>query len=367
MANFHEDWGGQAAYVLTLAQALRDAGHRLWVICPADSQLSRRAGQAGIPTFTSCRLRRGLRPFEFWREVRAFAAFLREVEADVVHTHGPPECWRAALACRMFRLRCRHVRTKHNSYRVAAHPANLWLYRRGIDRLVVVAGALKPLLAGLLPPERIDVLHAPVADRFLATADGGPFRAELGISPETPLIGAVGRLAADKGQADILKALKLIRTQHPETMAVFVGEGRELRRLETLATELGVTNRVRFLGARQDVPAITAALDVSVLASTGCDASSTVVKEALAAGVPMVATEVGGIREIIEDGATGRIVPPGDPARLAEAISATLSDRARARSMAAAGREAMKERFSETAAATAQAAIYRRVLQGSTP
>jgi glycosyltransferase involved in cell wall biosynthesis len=227
-----------------------------------------------------------------------------------------------------------------------------------------VASALKPLLGRILPPEEIDVLHAPVADQFFDPPSGAAFRAELGIGPEVPLIGAVGRLVPDKGQADVLRALALLLERHPGVTAVFVGSGPDRTRLLAMAEDMGLAGAARFFRSRTDVPAITAALDVAVLASTGCDASSTVVKEALAAGVPVVATDVGGIREIVEDGATGRIVPPGDPKRLAAAIAATLADREGSRRAAQRGREVCRERFSEAATIAGQLAIYRSVLEG---
>lgn len=364
LCEFHEGWGGQAAYVHALARELAAAGHAAALACPPGSDLAARAAADGLAVFDGCRFRGGWHPLEFLRETRALAGFLRRFAADVVHSHGSPDCWRAALAVRKLRPRPRHVRTKHNSYPVRGHLANRWLLRRGVDRLVVVAEALKPLLAGVLAPEEIEVLHAPVGERFFQpdAAAAAAFRAELGVPEQAPLVGVVARLVPDKGQPDVLRALAVLKDRFPEILAVFAGDGSEYDRLLALARELGVERQARFLGPRADVPAITAALDVSVLASTACDASSTVVKEALASGVPVVATEVGGIREILRDGETGLVVPPGAPERLAAAVAETLADRDRARRMARAGRQDMRERFSVQAFAARQAAIYRRTL-----
>ena len=362
LADFHTDWGGQAAYVLALARGLSGAGHSVTLACPPDSMLEKRAEENGIPAFTGCSFRRGFRPLPLCRDILALSRFLREAGTQVVHTHGSQDCWRAALCSRP--PGCRHVRTKHNSYPVAKHFANKWLYRRGIDRLVVVASALKPLLAGLLPAERIDVVHAPVAERFFDPPDGSGFRKELGVSSEVPLIGVVARLVRDKGQADVLRALPEVRRKFPEARVVFAGQGTNRARLVAMAADMGLAEAVHFLGLRPDVLEITAALDIAVLASTACDASSTVVKEALAAGIPVVATEVGGIREIVEDRATGRIVPPAKPEALAAAIVETLSDRESAARSARRGREVISERFSPPAFLENQLAIYRKVLAG---
>ncbi len=356
LANFHMGWGGQAAYVLNLARGLAAEGHAVAVASPPGSELEGRTREAGVNAFSGCRFRRGFRPLSFWKDVRALGRFCREFKAQIVHTHGSQDCWRAALAA--LPAGCRHVRTKHNSYPVANHFANRWLYRRGIDRLVAVAAALKPLVGKILPPEAIDVLHAPVADRFFDPPGGEAFREEMKIGAEVPLIGVVARLVPDKGQADVLRALVEVREKCPGAVAVFAGDGSEYHRLIEMSKELGVAEAARFLGPRSDVLEITAALDAAVLASTDCDASSTVIKEALAAGCPVVATEIGGIREIVEDGVTGRIVPPGEPETLAAAIVATLVDRRVALASASRGREVMRERFSESAFVCGQLAIY---------
>ncbi len=362
LADFHHGWGGQAAYVLALARGLSGAGHAVTVACPPDSKIAESCSDAGLPAFTGCNFRRGFRPLPVWRDVRALSRFLRQDKTQVVHTHGSQDCWRAALCSRP--AGCCHVRTKHNSYPVAKHFANKWLYRRGIDQLIVVAGALKPLLEGLLPPEEIDILHAPVAEPFFDPPDGSRFRAELGVGPEVPLIGVIARLVHDKGQADVLRALIEVRKQFGDARAIFAGDGADRERLMSMAREMGLGDAAHFLGLRSDVLDITAALDIAVLASTDCDASSTVMKEALATGTPVVATEIGGIREIVDDGSTGRIVPPADPQNLAAAILATLTDREGASCSALRGREVMRERFSPPAFLENQVAIYRRVLAG---
>jgi glycosyltransferase involved in cell wall biosynthesis len=361
MADFHHGWGGQAAYVLSLARGLRSAGHELTIACPAGSDLAARSAEAGLEVFTACAFQRGFRPLSFWKDIRELGRFLRKADSQILHTHGSQDCWRAALSSRP--ADCRHLRTKHNSYPVARHPANKWLYRHGIDRLIVVAGALKPLLTGILPPESIAVLHAPVAETFFSPPGGEAFRQELGVDAETPLIGVVARLVPDKGQEQLLRALTRIRAQFPRARAVFAGDGSEYDRLLALAAELDLAEAAHFLGPRADVPEITAALDVAVLPSTGCDASSTVVKEALASGTPVVATDVGGIREIVEDGTTGWIVPPGQPRELAAAIIAVLADPQAAAESAARGREVMRRRFSLDKLVEEQSAIYRATLK----
>ena len=120
---------------------------------------------------------------------------------------------------------------------------------------------------------------------------------------------------------------------------------------------------MRFLGFRDDVPEITAALNVSVLPSIDCDASSAVLKEALACGVPAVATSIGGAAEILQDGRTGLIVPPRDPSRLASAILSLLDDPERARDMGRRGSLDVAERFSPERLGGETLEVYHHVIE----
>ena len=142
-----------------------------------------------------------------------------------------------------------------------------------------------------------------------------------------------------------------------------MGTGSRERDLKDLATSLGVAPAVRFLGFRDDVPEVTAALNVSVLPSIDCDASSAVLKEALACGVPAVATSIGGAAEILEDGVTGLIVPPRDPPRLATAVLTLLDDPEKARAMGRRGSREVATRFSPERLADETLAVYKRVVE----
>jgi glycosyltransferase involved in cell wall biosynthesis len=254
-----------------------------------------------------------------------------------------------------------------NTKQVAWHAANRWLYRR-VDQLIVVSRSVldrytRFFEAGILTDERTAVV--PLAydpDRFHPGVDGGPFRAAIGARPDTPVVGVVGRLVADKGQDDLLRAAPSILARHPGTKFVLAGTGTAEPALRDLAARLGVADSVLFLGFRDDVPRITAGLDLAVLPSVDCDASPTVVKEALACAIPVIATDIGGAKEIIRQGETGLVVPPRDPARLAAAILTLLDDRSRARAMGRLGSDDVRARFSPDRLAEETLKVYEGVV-----
>lgn len=370
--NFHRGWGGQPARILMAASGLVARGHEVTLAVPPGSILAERARAAGLRTFEECHFRHPRHVRRALADRRALLRHLAAERYDLVSAHGSQDLWTSVLALRPPFRRARPgdpllLYTRHNTKAVATHRLNRWLLRR-IDHLVVVSRSVldryEPFFrTGDLDRGRVSVVPSAYrADRFHPGIDPREARAALGFEASTPLIGVVGRLVEDKGQDDLLRAAAMLATRHPEACTLLVGTGRKEPELRALAASLGVDARVRFLGFRDDVPAITAALTVSVLPSVDCDASSAVLKEALACGVPVVATDIGGASEIVRDGETGFVVPPRAPDRLAAALDTLLGDPARAAAMGRKGALDVAARFSPDRLAEETLAAYRRVL-----
>ena len=178
----------------------------------------------------------------------------------------------------------------------------------------------------------------------MTLCSGRPIRPSGGRSPgdsDRPLVLTLARLEGQKGIGYLLEAA----TQVPEALLLIAGEGGDRAKLERRAVELGVSNRIVFLGRRDDVPELLAACDLFVLPSLfeGLPLS---VLEAMGAGKPVVATRIGGTNEAVEDGVTGILVPPADGAAIARAIQSILAQPAAARRMAEAGRARARLEFS---------------------
>jgi len=288
-----------------------------------------------------------------------------------VDAHGSQDLWASVLARRLGGHSLPLVYTRHNTKNVAGHLFNRLLYRRAVDHLIVVSASVLEryrlfLERGDLSRERISVVHSSYwEERFHDGVDGSAVRRELcaGAGPDTLLIGVVGRLVPDKGGVHFLRAAARIAEEFPGARFLFAGRGTGEGALRKAAEDLGMSGRVVFLGFREDVPEITAALDLSVLPSVDCDASSAVLKEAMAVGRPVVATSIGGAGEIIEEGETGMLVPPADPGALARAMAAILRKADRGRSMGVRGRERVRALFSQDRLVDGTVEAYRKTLE----
>lgn len=202
--------------------------------------------------------------------------------------------------------------------------------------------------------------------RFQEVPDGERegLRREFGIGPDTPLLLAIGHYGLEKGHDVVLRALAVLRERMPATHLWISGTGSAVRQqeLQRLVRHLGIANQVTFLGWRCDPERLLKACDLFVLAPRQ-EAFGLVFAEAAAAGRPVVATRVGGIPEVVEDGRTGLLVPPEDPPALGAAIAALLLESERRAHMGAAAQEVAAARFSIERMARQYEALFIRVLQ----
>jgi glycosyltransferase involved in cell wall biosynthesis len=366
--NFHRGWGGQPSRILIGSRELARRGHEVAIAAPGDGELAARSRAAGLTVFGDFRFFKPKRVFSFVHDVRALRRVIRSWKPAILHSHGSQDTWTTVVANRLGGPRLPHVLTRHNSKRVACNAANRYLYGRALDMLVVVSGGVLEryeefFRRGILDPAAIPVIPSSIDfPRFDAPLDREAARRGIGAGPGIPLIGSFGRLVSDKGHDVLIRAFAEVRSARPDAMLAIAGTGREEPALRTLADGLGLSRCVRFLGFRNDLPELTAAIDVSVLASVDCDASPAVVKEAMYMRRPVVVTDIGGLREMVEDGVTGLVVPPRDPGALARGILRALTDEQGARAMGERGREIVRTRYSVAALADAYERAYATLL-----
>lgn len=183
---------------------------------------------------------------------------------------------------------------------------------------------------------------------------------ELGLGPGTRFVGAVGRLWPQKRYKDLIWAAELLRWPHPDAHLVIVGEGPQRSRLEKYTRQIGIASHVHFLGARHDVPRLLPALDCFWLAS-GYEGQSNALMEAMAAGLPVVVSDIPGNRDLVVDGESGLLVPPGNKSEFARRTRWLLDEPAWARRLGANARRRMADEFSNARMIERYAALYRQL------
>ncbi len=354
--------GGAEEMILELCRWLQGRGHRVTMVTCREGWLAERLRESRIETVVVGQRRR----FDL-DTLSKVLGIIRQRRVDVVHTHEFPAMMGLAPAALVKRLPV--VATLHGREHIATHRRRrlaCWLAARGCRRVVAVSQAIARFLiedVGI-SNSKVEVVYNGIDPRRYSLVKGnGRLREALAIPPDARVIGTVGSLYPVKGQTYLLQAMSRLVRDAPGLVCLLVGRGQLLAALQGEAASLGLAERVRFLGYRTDVPELLGLMEAFVLPSLS-EGLPLSLLEAQAAGRPVVASDVGGNREVVEEGATGYLVPPGRPEVLADRIAALLSDPRKARAMGERGRARVQETFSLEAMARRYLTLYRSCANG---
>lgn len=349
--------GGAQEHVFNLVSRLDRSRYDVSVCSLTGGSAIRRFEKAGIPVCV-------IEATDDADAVESVAAHLAAIDADVVHNHmyhaeviGTQAALRVAETGRP---RPFVVGTVHSSrIRSDEDMALLRQLTPRMDHLIAVSTSIVRKI------EDEGRHGAPVSliyngidlARYDQMVPCCTLREEYGLPPEGPLVGVVARLEQEKGHPTLIDAWPAILASFPDATLLMIGEGSRLDALTAQVRDLGLERSVIFTGRRDDVPEVTKSLDVAVLPSYR-EAQGLTILEAMALSRPVVASNVGGIPEMIEDGRTGLLVPPHDSTALADAILRLLRDHPLADTLARAGHDMVHDRFCVELMVRSVEAIY---------
>jgi glycosyltransferase involved in cell wall biosynthesis len=351
--------GGAERQVVDLALALRRNGYEVTVACSVAGDLSSVLEEAGVPVrpLLDRLVKRRVSLAYAWK----LRQLLRRERFDLVHAHIYASVVAAAIATLGTSLPLvitEHTEALWQTWR--ARWVCRWVYRR-VEHIIAVSTPIRRRLIERdgVSPDLITVIPNAVVPASEPRPDA-PLPLPAGLR-ERPLVGVVARLHPDKGVANFLKAAARVAPLFPEAHFVVVGDGPLRQELMTLAEDLDLGSRVHFLGFRSDGSALMDSLDVLVVPSL-TEGSPLVTLEAMAAGVPVVASAVGGIPDQIRHDYEGLLVPPGDTGALGDALLDLLHNPDRARRLGEAGRRRATSRFSHVTMVQQIEDVYHTVL-----
>jgi len=313
------------------------------------------AAAKGVEPIIIPQLRRNVDPLGGLIALFKLYRLMRREKPHIVHTHTATAGLLGRLAARLAGapviLHTFHGHVLHGYFGPLRSKALVWMERllaRLSDRIVTVSEGQRRELAGygIAPLEKITVvpLGFELEDLLACESHRGELRRELGLAAEDKLIGIVARLVPITNHRLFLQAAQVVAEAMPQARFLVVGDGELRGELKAYAHGLGMDGRVLFTGWRRDLPRLYADLDVVALTSIN-EGTPVSLIEAMAAGVPVVATAVGGVPDVVADGETGYLVKAGDVKGMAEAIIELLKSPEKAREMGSAGREAVYPKF----------------------
>jgi glycosyltransferase involved in cell wall biosynthesis len=370
--------GGPALHVTYLARGLAGRGYETTLVAGdvarGEASMSFVAEQAGVEIVTLPGLSRELSPVRDALAAIRLARLIRKVRPDVVHTHTAKAGAVGRTAALLAGTRRPVVVHTFHGHVLRGYfgTGGTLLFRaietvlaRASHRLIAVSPEVRDELVALhvAPREKFSVIRLGIELEPRVRFDGDPaeVRRRHGIQEGKFVVGWFGRMTAVKRTDDLLTMLAGVRERGVDALLLLVGDGDDRERLEQRAHDLGLARSCLFLGYQEDVAPWYAICDAVVLTSASEGTPVTII-EALAAGRPVVATKVGGVPDVVDEGETGFLVRPHDTHALAERLEILAGDPVRRRAMGELGRERVLERYAVERLVDDVDALYRELL-----
>jgi glycosyltransferase involved in cell wall biosynthesis len=350
-------WRGGQNQVLLTVNGLREIGHRAALVAHPDGELRRRAAEGLELVPLAPRTEMDLSAA--WRLARV----LKRLQPAVVHAHDAHGVAMASLALSLGGTGAQGpalVASRRVDFHLRQNSFSRWKHRQ-VDCFICASEAIRQMLvADGVPPDRTVTVHEGIDLDHARSAPMVNVHEAFWLPHRAPVVGNVAALVPHKGQRHLIEAAHLVIQQMPDVRFLILGEGELREALERHVREHHLEKHVFLPGFRTDVLGCMKSFDLFVMSSV-TEGLGTALLDAMACGKAIVATRTGGIPEVVEDGETGRLVPPRDHAAMAQAILAVLADDEQRRRMGEAGLARVQKRFTVERMVAETAAVYARV------
>jgi glycosyltransferase involved in cell wall biosynthesis len=335
-------WGGQEIRILTEARGMIDRGHQVTLVTPGTAEIHAAAVELGIPVCAVPIHRKR------WRDFAALRRWCRSHigDFDVVNTHSSTDSWLIALVAQTCARFPPIVRTRHVSTAINNSLPTRWLYARATAHIVTTGEALRQQLHrdNAFALRHMTSVPTGIDLDFYRPLDKLAMRARLGVA-DRPTIGTLATLRDWKGHDDLLDAFAQLRARQSSWQLLIVGDGPRRAYLEQRVAQHDLSGHVRFTGNQRNVPEWLATFDVFAFPSYGDEGVPQGIMQAMACGLAVVSTPIGGITEAVEAEVTGLLVDPRNPVMLSAALERLMTDTPLRQRMGAAGIARARQRF----------------------
>jgi glycosyltransferase involved in cell wall biosynthesis len=352
-------WRGGQNQVLLTVTGLEELGHPAVLVAHEGGELKRRARE-GL-RFVGFSPKSEFDVHAAWQLGKVFA----DVQPRVIHAHDPMAVSLAAMALGMKSALARRpllVAARRVDFHLKRHAFSKWKYRQ-VDVFIAASRLIAAMLVeDGIPADRVETVHDGVNVSYIDKQPAIDLHATFWLPHGAPVVGNVAALVAHKGQRHLVAAASRVIREIPDARFLIVGEGELRETLERQIRGLGLERHVLLVGFRTDVIGLQKKFDVFAMSSV-TEGLGSAMLDAMACGVPVVATRAGGIPEAIDDGVTGVLVPLHDDDALAEALVKLLRDPALRQRLGAAGRARVADEFSVDRMVARTLDVYRARLE----
>ena len=348
-------WRGGEQQVAYLATALKSMGINQVVLCPQGSVLAERMMEVSVPVATF--EKRGPFDFELARKIFRLS---KGKPFDIIHCHDSHAHSAAVVAAAHYGVKSPIIISRRVDFPVSSNPLSRWKYNHpSIRRIICVSKTISDITAPAIKDvSKLAVVHSGIdLHKYDQHSGARKLISELGLNEKTKIVGNLSALADHKDYPTFIRTAARVIAIDPSVHFIIAGKGKEEKRIAKMINDLKLHANVHMLGFREDIVEVMQSLDIFLITSV-TEGLGTIVLEAFAAGVPVVATRAGGIPEMVEDGVTGLLAPIGDADALAAATMRILNDPELGKQLANNASQRVQE-FSYQATAEKTLMIYR--------
>ncbi|MDD5687076.1 MAG: glycosyltransferase [Elusimicrobia bacterium] len=315
--DLEKTWRGGQQQLFWLVEGLSKKGHKNFVICRHKSELFKKLSENNISFFT-VKMLFELDPFAIYKT----ANIIEKIKPDIIHLHSAHAHTIGLLASKVSKYKPKLVSSRRVDFNIKSR----WKYK-SVNKIIAISeGVKKVLLEDRIPEHKISVVYSGVDLKRLENVSGDYLYEEFKIKKGQVIVGTVGALAGHKNYKNFIKSAEIVKKVIPEAIFFVVGKGELEQELKEYARELNMSDSIIFTGFRNDIPQILSIFTIFVLSSYK-EGLCTSIIDGMASGLPIVATDVGGVGELVNNGVNGFLVPSRNPELLAEKIIKIIKEK----------------------------------------
>tara|TARA_B100000315_G_scaffold8981_1_gene8839 strand:- start:13475 stop:14572 length:1098 start_codon:yes stop_codon:yes gene_type:complete len=336
-------WGGQEIRILNESMGMRDRGHKIIIITPADSSLMKKASDRRFEVISASFKRKDY-PATCFKILK----LIQNKRPNFINTHSSKDSWVASFAARLSTYKPFIIRTRHLSTPVATNIFGSVIYKLLPHKIITTGEAIREQLIerNRVSPEKIMSIPTGVDLKlFDPKKSQKKIRRELCLTEKTRLVGMVSVLRSWKGHDYFIDATVTVLKKFSNVRFLIIGDGPRKENLTKIIKEKGLSESIFMLGHREDVPEIMASLDVLAHPSYANEGVPQSIIQGMAMGIPVIASDIKSLREVVTDGETGILSPMKNSGELAKKIILLLNNKELMRKMGNNGRKFVVEKF----------------------
>jgi len=337
-------WGGQEIRILNESMGMRDLGHEIIIITPANSTLMKKASDRRFEVISASFNRKDY-PATCFKILK----LIQLKRPDFINTHSSKDSWVASFAARLSNYKPFIIRTRHLSTPVATNIFGSVIHKLLPHKIITTGETIREQLIerNHVSPEKIVSIPTGVDFKlFDPKKSKKKIRRELSLTENTPLVGMVSVLRSWKGHNFFIDATATVLKKFSNVRFLIVGDGPQKENLTKIIQEKGLSETIFMLGHREDIPEIMASFNILVHPSFANEGVPQSIVQAMAMGVPVIASDIKSLSEVVTDGKTGLLSPRKDSGKLAKRIILLLKNKELMRKMGNNGRKFVVEKFS---------------------